>query len=122
MLCFASFDMISSNLAINTRDTNDRRAHLDIVHGSVTIKINPNGLKIVQNGNKLDGIKTRDEILFVKPKSEFAHSGGWTNLFIVFERASEDKQLIVFIKTFNLNVSIDNVLIWICSNCVVNSC
>ena len=122
MLCFASFDMISSNLAINTRDTNDGGAHLDIVHSSVTIKIDPNSLKIVQNGNKLDRIKTWDEILFVEPKSEFAHSGGRTNLFIVFERASKDKQLIVLVKTFNLNITIDNILIWICSNCVIYSC
>ena len=122
MLCFASFDMISSNLAINTRDTNDGGTHLDIVHSSVTIKINPNGLKIVQNGNKLDRIKTRDEILFVEPKSEFAHSGGRTSLFIVFKRASKDKQLIVLVKTFDLNITIDNILIWICSNCVIYSC
>ena len=122
MLRFTSFDMISSNLSINTRDTNNGRTHLDIVHGSVTIKIDSNGLKVIQNGNKLNGIKARDEILFVEPKSEFAHSGGRTNLFIVFEWTSEDKQLIVFIKTFNLNVTIDNILIWICSNCVVNGC
>jgi hypothetical protein len=97
MLSFASFNMISSDFAINTRDTNDRRAHLNIVHGSVTIKIDLDRLKIVQNGNKLDRIKSRDEILFVEPKSKFAHSGGRTSLFIVFQRASKNKQLIVFV-------------------------
>ena len=122
MLSLTCFDMVCSNFTINTRDANDRRAHLNIVHSSVTVEIDSDSLEVVQYRDKLNGIEARDEILFVESESVFAHSSGRTCLFVMFERTSKDKQLIVLVKTFNLNVTIDNILIWIGSNCVVNGC